>query len=262
MYTFSQLEYFSSLKIISLLHQEAMKVLVIRYSSLGDVVLTTPVIRALATQSNATVHVITKSAYACIFEGNPYVRKVWSSEVTSVNTLRQEDYDQVIDLQGSLRSVKLKLCLGRWSKSYDKQRNRTRKYLRSKQPDLAPTHVVERYFACVQHLDVRDDQKGLDFFGVDKSKSKKGNRLEVAIVLGGTQETKRIPHKLAEAVIQENHRNYTLLGGRDVAHLTFEESSHVHNQLGKTSIIESVSRLSSSDIVMSQYPQKLEKDLN
>ena len=56
-----------------------MKILVLRFSSIGDIVLTTPVVRALAQQvPGATVHFATKPGYRGLLEANPYVAKVHS----------------------------------------------------------------------------------------------------------------------------------------------------------------------------------------
>ena len=54
-----------------------MKILVIRFSSIGDVVLTTPVVRCLKKQiPNATIHFITKKPFSSILENNPYIDKL------------------------------------------------------------------------------------------------------------------------------------------------------------------------------------------
>ena len=54
-----------------------MKILVLRFSSIGDIVLTTPVVRALAQQvPGAEVHFATKPGYRGLLDANPYVAKV------------------------------------------------------------------------------------------------------------------------------------------------------------------------------------------
>jgi ADP-heptose:LPS heptosyltransferase len=53
-----------------------MKILVLRFSSIGDIVLTTPIVRQLKTQlSGAEVHFATKPAYRSLLEANPYIDK-------------------------------------------------------------------------------------------------------------------------------------------------------------------------------------------
>ena len=53
-----------------------MKILVIRFSSIGDVVLTTSVVRCLKKQTNAEIHFITKKGFKSILKDNPYIDKL------------------------------------------------------------------------------------------------------------------------------------------------------------------------------------------
>ena len=54
-----------------------MKILILRFSSIGDIVLTTPVVRALAQQvPGAVVHFATKPGYRGLLDANPYISKV------------------------------------------------------------------------------------------------------------------------------------------------------------------------------------------
>ena len=55
---------------------EYKKILVIRFSSIGDIVLTTPVVRNLKTQLPDTeIHYLTKKSYEPIVKSNPYIDK-------------------------------------------------------------------------------------------------------------------------------------------------------------------------------------------
>jgi ADP-heptose:LPS heptosyltransferase len=65
-----------------------MKFLIIRFSSIGDIVLTTPVVRCLKLQvEGAEVHYLTKSSFRGIIESNPYVDKIH---------LLEDDFDGMI----------------------------------------------------------------------------------------------------------------------------------------------------------------------
>ena len=58
--------------------KKLMKILVVRFSSIGDIVLTTPVVRCLKTQiDNAEVHYVTKVQYHSILQDNPYIDKLF-----------------------------------------------------------------------------------------------------------------------------------------------------------------------------------------
>ncbi|MFN7260865.1 MAG: glycosyltransferase family 9 protein, partial [Cyclobacteriaceae bacterium] len=92
-----------------------MKILVIRFSSIGDIVLTTPVVRVLKTQlDEAEIHFATKLQYKMLVENNPYIDKLFFLEKELndlVDQLKLEKYDYVIDLHNNLRTriVKWKL---------------------------------------------------------------------------------------------------------------------------------------------------------
>ena len=79
--------------------QEPLKILVVRFSSIGDIVLTTPVVRMLKKQLNAEVHFLTKSAYITLLKNNPYIDSVYQIE-QSINEviadLKKENYDYII----------------------------------------------------------------------------------------------------------------------------------------------------------------------
>jgi heptosyltransferase-2 len=101
-----------------------MKFLIIRFSSIGDIVLTTPVIRCLKKQlPNAEIHFLTKESFTTIVENNPYVDKVHvlgHSWETMLHEIKQEGYDYVIDLHHNLRTLRLKKDLGIKSYTFDK----------------------------------------------------------------------------------------------------------------------------------------------
>ena len=88
------------------------KILVIRFSSIGDIVLTTPVLRCLKKQLDVDLHFLTKASFAGLLENNPYVDRVHSIskdlDKTLVEQLKAEQFDQVIDLHNNLRTLPLK----------------------------------------------------------------------------------------------------------------------------------------------------------
>src|ERR1017187_11017589 len=89
-----------------------MKVLIIRFSSIGDIVLTTPVVRCLKKQiPDCEVHFLSKSNFVSLVENNPYISKIYTikDKVSEVSEeLKKENYDVVIDLHHNLRSAQVK----------------------------------------------------------------------------------------------------------------------------------------------------------
>ena len=227
-----------------------MKVLVIRYSSLGDVLITTPIIRTLVQQRNAEVHFITKTACAPLLKDNPYISRLWLHEMTNMGQLYAEKFDHVVDLHGSLRSILLKSRLGHFRKSYNKERSSTRQFIKSKDPGLAPRHVLLRYFDCAESLDISYDGLGLDVFPLQSGGANRESKPHVAVVLGGTYVTKRIPSSLIKDVLLRKDLTFSLLGGDDVSSIEYEESPSVKNYIGRTTLRESISILSNADIVI------------
>ena len=83
------------------------KILIIRLSSIGDIVLTTPVVRCLKVQmENAEIHFVTKAQYAQVVLPNPHISKVhlYSGNLRKlVHQLRREKFDYIIDLHKNIR---------------------------------------------------------------------------------------------------------------------------------------------------------------
>ena len=143
-----------------------LKILIVRFSSLGDIILTTPVIRCLKDQLNSDVHFITKFDYKHALENNPYLDKIYffnESISEIISELRLEKYNYIIDLHNNLRSWGLRR-LGVNARSYDKYRIYRWMLLRFGIDFLPRDHVVDRYMKTVSFLGVVNDNKGLDYF--------------------------------------------------------------------------------------------------
>src|SRR5665647_24255 len=92
-----------------------MKFLIIRFSSIGDIVLTTPVIRCLRKKYPAAeIYFLTKKKFAGIVESNPYLSKVLILDedfLDTIDILKDEKFDYVIDLHNNLRTLRIKQAL-------------------------------------------------------------------------------------------------------------------------------------------------------
>src|ERR1043165_9722973 len=105
-----------------------MKFLVIRFSSIGDIVLTSPVVRCLKQQvANAEIHFLTKRSFAETIEQNPCIdKKIYldapglDRRLPVIPQLKKERYDYIIDLHHNLRTLRIKSALGVKSFSYNK----------------------------------------------------------------------------------------------------------------------------------------------
>ena len=88
------------------------KILIIRFSSIGDIVLTTPIIRCAKKQLIGTeIHFVTKEVFRNILSNNPNIDKLhtFKDDVSEIyEQLKSENFDVIIDLHKNLRSLRLK----------------------------------------------------------------------------------------------------------------------------------------------------------
>lgn len=198
------------------------KYLIIRFSSIGDIVLTTPIIRCLKEQTKAEIHFVTKKPFSEILTTNPNVDKVYTieKEITEISAaLKAEQYDFVIDLHNNLRSVRLKKLLKQPSAAFPKLNPQKFILTNFKWNVMPDVHIVDRYFEAVKKLNVTNDLQGLDYF-VPKKDEVKLSEYKIpdefiAFSIGAKFATKRLPNdKIIEIVKQLNHP-VVLLGGAD-----------------------------------------------
>ncbi len=204
-----------------------MKILIIRFSSIGDIIVTTPVIRCIKKQLNAEIHFLVKENFASVLKHNEYIDKhiVYNKEI--IETLKGEKYDYVIDLHKSQLSTKVKWKLGVKSYTYNKVNIEKWLFVNFKINLLPEKHLVDRYFDGLKDLGIANDGQGLDYHFVPEEISEiKGIEYE-SIVLGSAHNTKRITVELAQKIIDKSVTKVVLLGGKDV----IEQSKLlVHNE--------------------------------
>ncbi|MBJ6145206.1 glycosyltransferase family 9 protein [Hymenobacter sp. BT559] len=249
-----------------------MKILVLRFSSIGDIVLTTPVVRQLKTQvPGARVHFATKPAYRSLLEANPYVDRTHVLSGTLgelVRELRAEQFDFIVDLHNNLRTRLIRLQLpGVLGRAFDKLNWQKWLLVNFKIDRLPPVHIVDRYRAAAAAFGIRDDGGGLDYFippgqevevtAALPSGFQAGNY--VAVAIGAQHATKRLPvEKLIELVAKLAPRPVVLLGGPEdestghVIELAFQHPhSPVFNACGQFSLHQSASLVQQADFVVS-----------
>lgn len=198
------------------------KVLVIRLSSIGDIVLTSPVVRWLKTQTQAEVHFLTKASFAGIVELNPYIDQLHlltnGKEDSLLSQLKGEGFNLVIDLHKSLKTRKIARSLGVKVITFDKLNVKKWIYVNFKKDLLPDKHLVARYLESVAPLGLKDDGKGLDFY-IDPLTTLPKDLPESyqVLVLGAAHATKRIPVELAKKIIADAPLPVVLIGGKDVS---------------------------------------------
>ncbi len=220
-------------------------ILVIRLSSIGDIVLTTPLIRILY-EMGYEVDFLVKPQFAEVLTGNPYIRKLHYYSPDVHQTLREKDfkYDHIIDLQNNLRSRKLTLSLGISTTRFHKINLRKWVLTSFKINILPKSHIVDRYLYTGRKLGIQNDDKGLDFFLFDKDIPEdkiRGMDDFVAMAIGAAHDTKAIPVELGSQILAHIDRPVAIIGAVkdwERAHQMIEQSGHpdVRNLCGKLSI--------------------------
>jgi ADP-heptose:LPS heptosyltransferase len=180
-----------------------LKILVVRFSSIGDIVLTTPVVRCLHLQTHAEVHFLTKKKYQHVIQNNPYIHQIFgiNDHINEVlPQLKAQNYDYIIDLHHNLRTLLLKIKLRKKSYSFDKLNLQKWLLVHLKINLLPATHIVARYLHTTRKLGVVDDHKGLDFYIDDHNVVDINTALPpnfaagyIAIAIGAQHATKRLP---------------------------------------------------------------------
>jgi lipopolysaccharide heptosyltransferase II len=234
----------------------APNVLVVRFSSIGDILLTTPLLRAIRhSHPGARITVLTKRAHLPLLSHNPHVHRVIGlapgRTLTSLATeLRGDEYTDMLDLHGNLRSRILRLLVpGHWS-TYPKHRWARWLLVRAKRNryrDRRP--VPERYFAAARHLHVVPDGAPPEFFigqeAVEEATAWLGSAgvesasRMVAIAPGAAHATKRWPvehwRMLIDRIVRDGF-NVLIVGGPDDADLGAELAA------GRTRVVSAAGR--------------------
>jgi lipopolysaccharide heptosyltransferase II len=146
-------------------------VLAVRFSSIGDILLATPLLRAIReSHPGSRVTVLTKREYVALLSHNPHVHRVLglapgASLFNLAAELRGDRYTHLLDLHDSLRSRALRLLVpGPW-RSYPKHRLARALLIRAKRNryrDRRP--VAERYFSAAHDLGVEPDGRPPELF--------------------------------------------------------------------------------------------------
>lgn len=253
---------------------EAKKILIIRFSSIGDIVLTSPVIRCLKKQLKAEVHYLTKQSYYDVLKANPYLDKIYviKKEITElIPALQKEQYDYLIDLHKNLRSLHLRLRLNVKTFAFDKINFQKWLMVGFKINRLPKIHIVDRYIETVYALGVQNDKQGLDYFippedeivlddffqkhlshhPISNDEQQITNQQltinhpYTAFVIGAAHKTKRLPIDKIISLCQKMKGIVVLLGGPDEAkegaEIVRAAGNHIINTCGILTLNQSAS---------------------
>ena len=240
------------------------KILILRFSSIGDIVLTTPVIRCIKEQTQSEVHFLTKKAFKSILENNPFIDRLWTFDQSTdevVSELRREKFDFVVDLHNNIRTWKLKSKIGSPSSSFPKLNVQKWLYVNLKWNILPDVHVVDRYFEAARSLGVTNDSLGLNYFISEQDELIIKDVLPMnfqqgyaVFTLGAQFKTKCLPEFKILELLGKILIPVVLLGGEDDVQLGQKLEANfqgrVLNQAGKLSLGQSASIIQQANVVI------------
>ena len=242
-----------------------MKILVIRFSSIGDIVLTTPVLRSIRNQlKDIELHYLTKKEYASVLNNNPYIDTIKlldSSWELMIHELQSEQYDYIIDLHHNLRTLRIKRALPQVKHSSFNKLNISKwLYTFLKINRMPAVHIVDRYLAAAKPLGIVNDGKGLDYF-IDYQDLIKDKDIPashqygyIGIVIGAALGTKQLPVEKIKTLCDFIKYPIMLLGGKeDKANgdiIAASDDIKIYNSCGKFSLNESAQLVQKAKMII------------
>lgn len=234
-----------------------VRFLVVRFSSIGDIVLTTPVVRHLKQQvEESRVHYLTKSSFAPILEANPYIDQIHVLNGGDFNALIRElkklEFDYIIDLHHNARTERLKMKMKRMDFSVNKLNFRKWLFVNFKWDRMPEVHMVDRNLDTIRHFIRERDEQGLDYFippGEEMDLQSLPDAFRegyIALAIGAQHRTKQLPEEQLLDLCGRLEHPVVILGGEQDA-ATAEQllkslpDREILNYCGKLSIHQSAS---------------------
>lgn len=168
--------------------RDAEKILLIRLSSIGDIILSSPLIRCLRNKfPNSQIDFLVRNDYSDLIKYNPHINNViefntrggFDSLKNLTRQLKQENYDVVLDIHNSLRSRYIR-CFSKPKGVHVVDKQTAARFclvnfkLNLYKKDIP---VAERYLETAKELGVENDKKGLEVFLPDNQQIKIAEKL-------------------------------------------------------------------------------------
>ncbi|MEN8229445.1 MAG: glycosyltransferase family 9 protein [Bacteroidota bacterium] len=200
-----------------------VKFLVVRFSSIGDIILTTPVVRHLKQQvKDAEIHYLTKSEFTPLLEANPFIDHIHSfggNLKLCITALKKERIDYIIDLHHNTRTARIKYGLKRMDFSVNKLNWLKWLYVNFKLNRMPDVHMVDRNLETIGSFISEKDEGGLDYFIPEKEEVdlsalpaiyQKGY---IGLAIGAQHATKKLPLESLVELCNQMDQPIILLGG-------------------------------------------------
>ena len=242
-----------------------MKILVVRFSSIGDIVLTFPVVRCLKEQlPNSEIHFLTKKSFEYLTNASKFIDKkhfLANDLNETIAALKKEKFDVIVDLHNNLRTHLLSLKLGIKTHRFPKLNFQKWLLTQFKTNRLPKKHVVDRYFEAVATLGVKSDGKNNQFYIPSSEKVdctttyNLAPKSYLAVAIGAQFATKRIPESKHLEILSQVNLPIVLVGGKEdfaQAESICQKlsNSSIHNACGKHSLLASASLVSQAKVLL------------
>lgn len=241
------------------------RILVLRFSSIGDIVLTTPVLRQLHSQldGEVEVHYVTRKAYAPLVAHHPAVHTVhaFDKDLTEVlDAIMGVEFHYVVDLHHNLRSSIAKKKVKALDFTVDKRNLDKWLMVRFGIDRLKGQHIVERYLTAIGPFGLVDDGKGLDLVipqdqEVLSSDFPDGfNGPFAALAMGAAHEGKRMTESQLIGICNNAPLPVVLLGGKEdmemASSVAAASTGTTWNTAGAFSILQSASLVQQAGVLV------------
>lgn len=233
-----------------------VKFLVVRFSSIGDIILTTPVVRHLKSQvDEAEVHYLTKKSFVPLLQANPYIDRIhpYDGNMKScLRELKEQQIDYIIDLHNNTRSGRVKFGLKRMDLTVRKLNMLKWLYVNFKINRLPDIHLVDRYLETIRAFISEQDSSGLDYFippGDQVPVSDLPSEYHegfIGLAIGAKHETKKLPLDSLISLCEKLDSPVIILGGPEdietgMAIVSALQDKQILNTCGQYTINQSAS---------------------
>ncbi len=247
------------------------KLLIIRLSSLGDVILTTLLPRIIKSKyPNCELHYLTSTPFAPILQHNPHIDKLFSYNKPTREVIgnMEKKYNYIFDLQDNKYSKNIASKID--GKYFKISKQNWKKFL------LVQTklnfyktipHVTEKYLDTASVLNLVNDGLGLEIWTKEEKETatlatpqryiKSGSEV-ITLSPGAKHFTKRYPPEKYVEIIKwlkaEYNHDFVLLGSNDEIGICREIENAldfpIDNQAGKLQILETVKVIDKSKLLI------------
>lgn len=242
------------------------KILLIRLSSIGDIVLTSLTLRCIKNAyPDVQIDFLTKEQYVDLVSSYPQVSKVLilKSNLWKVSQeIIAQEYDAVIDLHSNFRTHLLQQLLPESLPFYRYKKKSLRRILSVwfRKDFYQGEKVPEQYLQALDSFGIKNDGKGLEFHISKKdwiylSDVPMTHRAGYAVIsLGATHFTKKLPLYKWEEIIHQLEVPIILIGGKQEIeigqYLEQLDDLKVINKCGQYNLHQSASVIAQSIFII------------